>query len=146
MFTNREIFCYKCREKILNSMTSNSMNLDSSISHFAFHVAFEHQQPGIIFKTPAFRSSHGRCSVRKGVLRNFENLQENTYVRVSFLIKVFNKETLTRVFSFGFCEFSKNTLQNTSRRLLLKFAKFFRIAFRENTFERLLLSSLVSIR
>ena len=117
MFKNREIFCYKCREKILNSMTSNSMNLDSSISHFAFHVAFKHQQPGIIFKTPAFRSSHGRCSVRKGVLRNFGKFTgKYTCARVSFSIKLqasacnfIKKEALAQVFSCEFCKIFKNT-------------------------------------
>ena len=34
------------------------------------------------------RSSHRRCSVRKGVVRNSQNLQENAYARVSFLIKL----------------------------------------------------------
>ena len=34
------------------------------------------------------RSSYRRCSVKKGVLRNFANSQENTCARVSFLIKL----------------------------------------------------------
>ena len=34
MFKNREIFCYKSREKISNSMTSNSMNLPANIYLF----------------------------------------------------------------------------------------------------------------
>ena len=40
-----------------------------------------------------------------------QNSQENTCVRVSFLIKVqaFKEETLTQVFSCEFCEISKNT-------------------------------------
>ena len=29
-----------------------------------------------------------RCSVKKGVLRNFQNSQENACARVSFLIKL----------------------------------------------------------
>ena len=44
-----------------------------------------------------FRNSHRRCSVRKGVLRNFE--------------KVYNfikKEALAQVFPREFCEISKN--------------------------------------
>ena len=36
---------------------------------------------------PKDRSSHQRCSVRKGVVRNFTNLQKNICARVSFLIK-----------------------------------------------------------
>ena len=35
-----------------------------------------------------FRSSHRRCSVRKGVLKNSQNSQENTCARASFLIKL----------------------------------------------------------
>ena len=43
-----------------------------------------------------------------------QNSQENTGVRVSFLIKAWacnfiKKETLTQVFSCEFCEISKNT-------------------------------------
>ena len=45
-----------------------------------------------------------------------QNLQENTCVRVSFLIKLqvsvgnsINKETLTQLFSCEFCEITKNT-------------------------------------
>ena len=63
-----------------------------------------------------FRSSHQRCSVKKGVLRNFKNFQEKTCARDYFLIKLqalaFNfikKESLTQVFSCEFSEISKNT-------------------------------------
>ena len=38
--------------------------------------------------TSTIRSSHRGCSVRKGVLRNLQNSQENTCARVSFLIKL----------------------------------------------------------
>ena len=34
------------------------------------------------------RRSHRRCSLKKGVLKNFANSQESTCVRVSFLIKL----------------------------------------------------------
>ena len=34
------------------------------------------------------RSSHQRCSVKKDVLKNLQNSQENTCPRVSFLIKL----------------------------------------------------------
>ena len=44
-----------------------------------------------------FRSSHRRCSVRKGVLRKAE------------ACNVIKKETLAQVFSCEFCEISKNT-------------------------------------
>ena len=55
------------------------------------------------------RSSHLRCSVIKGVLRNFAKV-----------CKILQKETLTQVFSYELCEISKNIfLQNTSGWLLL---------------------------
>ena len=34
MFENRELFCYKSREKILNSINSNSTNLPANICLF----------------------------------------------------------------------------------------------------------------
>ena len=63
------------------------------------------------------RSSHQRYSVRKGVLIEIsQNSPENTWARVSFLIKLqaeacnfIKKETLALLFSCEFCEISKNT-------------------------------------
>ena len=54
------------------------------------------------------RTSHRRCSVRKGVLRNFTKFPESTCVRVSTLINFIKIETLAQVFSCEFCEISKN--------------------------------------
>ena len=51
------------------------------------------------------RSSHWRCSVRKGVLRNFAKFT-GKHLCESLFIK---KETLAQVFSYKFCEISKNT-------------------------------------
>ena len=61
------------------------------------------------------RSSHRRCSVSKVVLEISQNLQENTCVGASFLIKLqaeeacdfIKKETLAQAFSCQFCEISK---------------------------------------
>ena len=57
-----------------------------------------------------------RCSVKIVFLKNWQNSQENTYARVSFLIKLqpqachfIKKEILAQVFSCKFCEISKNT-------------------------------------
>ena len=53
------------------------------------------------------RSSHQRCSVRKGVLRNFTIFTgKHLCLRPAALIK---KETLAQVFSCEFCKISKNT-------------------------------------
>ena len=56
------------------------------------------------------------CSVKKVFLEILQNSQENTCARVSFLIKLqalrlqlFKRDTLTQVFSYEFCEISKNT-------------------------------------
>ena len=45
-----------------------------------------------------FRSSHRRCSVRKGVLGNLKSYNFT------------KKETLAHLFFCGFCEVSKNTV------------------------------------
>ena len=51
------------------------------------------------------RSSHRRCSVRKGALRNFAKITGKHLCQSLF----FKKETLAQVFSCEFCEISKNT-------------------------------------
>ena len=54
------------------------------------------------YPTPRLRSSHGICSVTKGVLRNFAEFAEETPVPGSL------KKTLAQVFSCEFYEISKN--------------------------------------
>ena len=54
------------------------------------------------------RSSHRRCFVKKGVLRNFAKLTGKHLCQSLFLNKV-KKETLAKVFYCEFCEISKNT-------------------------------------
>ena len=56
------------------------------------------------------RSCHRRCSVKKVFLEIPQNSQENTCARVSFLINFIKIEALAQVFSYEFCEISKNTL------------------------------------
>ena len=63
-----------------------------------------------------YRSSHQRCSLRKGVLRNFAKFTGKHLCQSLFFNKVagaacnfIKKETLTQVFSCEFCEISKNT-------------------------------------
>ena len=67
------------------------------------------------FETPG-RSSHPEVFCEKGVLKIWENSQEDTCARVSFLIKLqagackfIKKETLAQESSCGFCKISKNT-------------------------------------
>ena len=62
------------------------------------------------------RNSHRRCSVSKGVLRNFTKFTGNTCTRVSFLIKLH---------ALNFAEFTRTPfLQNTSGRLFLWYLDF----------------------
>ena len=64
-----------------------------------------------------FRSNHRRCSIRKGVLRNFtkftgKHLCQSLFYRNSVpeTCNFIKKETLAQVFSCEFCEISKNTI------------------------------------
>ena len=54
------------------------------------------------------RSSHCKCSVKKGVLRNFA-LQENICARVSFSMKFIKNETLAQVLFYEFRKISEGT-------------------------------------
>ena len=73
------------------------------------------------------RSSHRRCSVKRGVLKNFEKFTGNTCLGVSFLtiLQSFNpatflKETPTQMFSCEVWEvFRTPILKNLCERLLL---------------------------
>ena len=72
------------------------------------------------------RSSHRRYSVKKLLLQILQNSQENTCLRVSFLIKLqarpatlLKKRLWHRCFPVNFAKFVRATfLQNTSGRLL----------------------------
>ena len=65
------------------------------------------------------RSNHRRCSLRKGVLRNFAKFTRKHLCQSLFFNKAadlrpkacnfFKKETLEQVFSCEFCEISQNT-------------------------------------
>ena len=66
-----------------------------------------------LFINVTFRSSHQRCSIKKGVMRNYKIFTGKRLYQNLFLNKVFKnfikKETLVQVFSCGFCEISHNT-------------------------------------
>ena len=72
-----------------------------------------------IDKYDAIRSSPRRCSVKKGVLKNFAKIHRKAPVPESLFYKVaglkpkacsfIKKETLAQVFSCEFCETSQNT-------------------------------------
>ena len=74
------------------------------------------------------RSSHCRCSVKKGDLKNYAKSVGKQLCQSLFFNKVaglrsatlFKKETLAQVFSCEFCEILRAPfVQNTSGRLLL---------------------------
>ena len=54
-----------------------------------------------------FRSSHRRCSVKKGALRNFAKLTGKDLGL--WPVTLLRKETLAQAFLCKFCEISKNT-------------------------------------
>ena len=55
------------------------------------------------------RSSHQRCSVKKGVLRNFTKFTRKYQRQRPQTCNFIKKETLAQVFSCEFCEISKTT-------------------------------------
>ena len=68
----------------------------------------------IWFSSANSRSSHWRCSVKKGVLRNFakftgKHLSQSLFFNKVAGLRPAKKETLAQVFSCEFCEISKNT-------------------------------------
>ena len=66
------------------------------------------------------RSSHQRCSIKKGVFRNFTKFTGKHLCQSLFLMKIIKQETLVQVFSCEFCEILRTSfLRNTSGRLLL---------------------------
>ena len=74
------------------------------------------------------RSSHLRCSVKKGVLRDFAKFTGKHLCQRLFFNKV-KKRSLTHVFSCQFCEISKNTFfiehfRTTASVRRLKWVKF----------------------
>ena len=60
------------------------------------------------FEALIFRSSHRRCSIKKGVLRNFAKFTGKHLFQSLFFNKV-KKETLAQLFSCEFCKTFKNT-------------------------------------
>ena len=75
----------------------------------------ENEKRSSFHLTSSFRSEDTeavvqRCSVRKSVLRNFVKFTAKHLCQSPFFNKVFiKKEILAQVFSWEFCEISKNT-------------------------------------
>ena len=67
------------------------------------------------------RSSHQRCSLQNGVLRNFTKLTGKHLCQGLFFFHFFKKENLAHCFAVNFVKFLRTPfLQNTSGRLLLE--------------------------
>ena len=85
-------------------------NLSRPLEHHVRHD-FKLHQTFLIYQ----RSSHQRCSMKKGVLRNFTKFIGKHFCQSLILIKLqtvcnfIKNRTLAHVFSCEFCEISKNT-------------------------------------
>ena len=80
-----------------------------------------------------FRSSHQRCSIKKGVLRNFTKFTGKHLCQSLFFNKTFStllkKRLWHRCFPVSFLKFLRTPLlQNTSGRLLLKLITVFNLS------------------
>ena len=82
------------------------------------------------------RSSHRRCSLKKGFLRNFAKFTGKHLCQRLFFNKVAGlspatllKKTLTQVFSCKFCEISKNTFFTEHHRATASETGFFKKIF-----------------
>ena len=94
--------------------------------HDWFPVKFEFIHIQYFFGMVRNRSSHRRCSVGEGVLRNFAKFLGKHLCQSFFFEKVAGlrkKETLTRVFSCEFCEIFKNTFFTEHIRAALSMRK-----------------------
>ena len=91
------------------------------------HISWD--EPGLVFELFMFRTSHRRCSLRKGVLRNLEKFTGKNLCQSLFFYEVAGLRPVTllkkklwhRCYPVNFAKFLKTPfLQNTSGRLLLK--------------------------
>ena len=83
------------------------------------------------------RSSHQRCSVKKGVLRNIAKFTRKQLRQSPFLNKVacnvIKKEILAQVLSYEFCKISKNTFSSEHGQInLIRFPESHTFDIQEN--------------
>ena len=111
------------------SNESNSQNGTEKMKmlrpEFPSHQTLPYERK--IFQTENYRSSHWRCSVKKGVLKKFANFTGKR------LEAPFDKVAVLRV-----CNFSNKRLQH--RCFPMKFAKVLRTHILKNICEQLLLN------
>ena len=116
----------KCDHSFLRS---RSNLLKKSFTETYFFAQWPHQWKLKISHLNV-RSSHQRCSIKKGVLRNFAKSTGKHLCQSLFFSKVagacnfIKKGTLAQEFSSGFCKFLRTPfVQNTLERLLLECAQ-----------------------
>ena len=76
-----------------------------NFSSLSFYLVFQNTKR----LNEPYRSSHPRCSIKKGVLKNFAKFTGKHLCQSLFFNKV-DSETLAQMFSSEFCEIFKNTL------------------------------------
>ena len=104
-----------CKKNLYQGLSINSCSVDVTIEN-----ALLKQQ--IYSKIP--RSSHQRCSMKKGVRRNLTKFTESTCARIPFLslrpATLLKKRLRRRCFPANFVKFLRTSLlQNNSGQLLL---------------------------
>ena len=85
--------------------------MNTSIEQFYYISTWEYTGNNQCARISRAKSSQRRCSVKKGVLKFFQNLQENTHVEVFFFIKpatLLKKRQSHRSFSKDFIKFLKD--------------------------------------
>ena len=88
-------------------------------------------QPYVAQSNVSYRSSHQRCSIIKGVPRNFEKFTGKQLCQSLFLYFI-KKETLAQVFSCESCKISKNTFFTEHLRTTASIANI--IEIKQNTY------------
>ena len=120
-FFSRSLFTQKASSQMSDSVLNMSLELLTIFAKSSIldvQLGSEYAQGIVNYFCKRLGSSHQRCSVRKGVLRDFSKFTGQHLYQSSFLNKVAG---LAQVFSCEFWEISKNTFsQNNSGQLLRK--------------------------
>ena len=99
---------------------SSFNTVDKSHKSDIFVLDGQYDSTNLWFSSSKCRSSHQRCSVKKGVLKNFEKFTEKHLCQSLFLIQ------LHRCFPVNYAKFIRTPfLQTTSKLLLLEMCKVF---------------------
>ena len=111
VFFSPHSFIFVAKIYLANKLSSQFFNINIS----NFHLSLVCEEKMLIS-----RSSRPKVFCKKGILRNFAKFTENTYARVSFLMKLqaglqlYQKRDWHRCFPVHFAKFPDLFLQNTS--------------------------------